>query len=495
MRMKLLRLCVPERRSAALFAAVAVITTLQACAVNPATGTPNLVLMSENRELEIGKEEHDKVIASMRVIQEQALAAYVNEVGQRVAAASHRPDLTYTFTVIDSPEINAFALPGGYVYINRGLLLYLKSEDELAAVLAHEVGHITARHAIQQQARGRLGNAAATVGGVVAAVATGSGYIGSELMQIGSIWAAAGVSGFGRENELEADSLGAEYLYNAGYNPRAMIDVLSVLKNQEDFNVRVAQRQPTYHGLFTTHPRNDIRLQQAVAQAGVLDEEQIRESDPSVFRRHMEGMLWGENTAVASDRNRYYQDLLSYTMVFPDDWAISETPTTVQASSPDGTASLRVEASRMQENKEPRLYVRENLGIELQRSEALSQYRLIGYTGVHTNAAGREERLAVIYLGARVFVFRGEIQGDAQAEELDRLLLSSIRTFRAIQNNERSGAGNLRVRYVQVTEGFDWRALAAASPVPEYPEETLRLLNGYYPIGNPQVGEWIKILM
>jgi predicted Zn-dependent protease len=484
-----------NRRAPLMALIVAGLLGLQACAVNPATGTPNIVLMSESRELEIGKEEHDKVMASMRVIEDAQLKAYVNDVGQRVAAGGHRPDLAYTFTVIDSPEINAFALPGGYVYINRGLLLYLKSEDELAAVLAHEVGHITARHAIQQQARGRLGSAAAAVGGVVAAVATGSGYIGSELAQIGSIWAAAGVSGFGRENELEADSLGAEYLYNTGYNPRAMIDVLSVLKNQEDFNVRVAQRQPTYHGLFTTHPRSDQRLQQAVAQAGVLSADQVRESDPSVFRSQMEGMLWGENTAVASDRNRYYQDLLSYTMVFPDDWMIVETPTTVQASSPDGSARLRVETMRMQDVKEPRLFVRENLGIELQRSEALSQYRLVGYTGVHTNAEGREERVAVMYLGPRVFVFRGDVSDAAQAEEMDRLLLSSIRTFRAIQTNERSGAGSLRVRYVQVTEGFDWRALAAASPVPEYPEETLRLLNGYYPIGDPEPGEWIKILM
>jgi predicted Zn-dependent protease len=209
----------------------------------------------------------------------------------------------------------------------------------------------------------------------------------------------------------------------------------------------------------------------------------------------MEGLLWGENTAVASDRNRYYQDLLSYTMVFPDDWMIVETPTTVQASSPDGSARLRVETMRMQEVKEPRLFVRENLGVELQRSEALSQYRLVGYTGVHTTAEGREERLAVMYLGPRVFVFRGDVTDAAQAEDMDRLLLSSIRTFRAIQTNERSGAGSLRVRYVQVTEGFDWGALAAASVVPEYPEETLRLLNGYYPIGDPEPGEWIKILM
>src|SRR5690554_1999272 len=468
---------------------------LSSCAINPATGQGNLVMMSENRELEIGAEEHEKIMASMRVYEDEALVAYVDEIGQRVAAGSHRPDLEYTFTVIDSPDINAFALPGGYVYINRGLLLYLKSEDELAAVLAHEIGHITARHAVQQQARGGLGRTAATVAGVAAAVATGSGYIGSEIMQVGSIWAAAGASGFGREHELEADSLGAEYLYNAGYNPRAMIDVLSVLKNQEDFNVRVAQRQPAYHGLFTTHPRNDVRLQQAVAQAGTLSEDQIRESDPAVFRRHTDNLAFGENVARPEERNRYYQDTLGYTMAFPAQWQITETFSTAQASDPDGKGVLRVDAQRMQDNKEPRLYIRDNLGItDLQRSEALAQYRLIGHTGVHTNATGNMERVAALYLGGRVFVLRGEVLDEASSDELDRLHLASMRTFRAIQRNERSGAGQMRIRYVQVTDGFDWAILAARSPLQQYPEETLRLLNGYYPIGSPSPGEWIKIL-
>lgn len=468
---------------------------LSACAVNPATGRGNLVTMSERRELEIGREEHEKIMASIRVYDDEQLAAYVNDVGQRVAAGSHRPDLEYTFTVIDSPEINAFALPGGYVYINRGLLLYLKSEDELAAVLAHEIGHITARHAVQQQARGGLGRTAATVAGVAAAVATGSGYIGSEIMQVGSIWAAAGASGFGREHELEADALGAEYLYNAGYNPRAMIDVLSVLKNQEDFNVRVARQQPAYHGLFSTHPRNDVRLQQAVAQAGNLSEDQMRDTDPAVFRRYMDNLPFGDNVSRGSDRNRYYQDTLGYTVVFPDQWQVTETISTAQAAAPEGRAVLRIEAQRLRENKEPRLYIRENLGItDLQRSEPLNQYRLMGHTGTYVNAAGNYERVATLYLGGRVFVLRGEVYEADNTDELDRLLLSSIRTFRAIQRNERSSGGQLRIRYVQVTDGFDWSILAARSPIQQYPEETLRLLNGYYPVGNPQPGEWIKIL-
>ncbi|MEQ8955855.1 MAG: M48 family metalloprotease, partial [Gammaproteobacteria bacterium] len=129
------------------------LVVISSCAVNPATGSANLVLMSENREKEIGAEEHEKVLSSMALYEEEELLAYVREVGNKMAAVSHRPDLEYSFYIIDSPEINAFALPGGYVYVNRGLLTFMNTEGQLAAVLAHEIGHITARHAVQQQAR------------------------------------------------------------------------------------------------------------------------------------------------------------------------------------------------------------------------------------------------------------------------------------------------------------------------------------------------------
>ena len=126
-----------------------IVPIVTSCAVNPATGSANLVLMSENREKEIGLEEHEKVLSSMTLFEDEALLNYVREVGNKVAQVSHRPDLEYHFHVIDSPEINAFALPGGYVYINRGLLTYLKSEAELAAVLAHEIGHYKHNHIVK----------------------------------------------------------------------------------------------------------------------------------------------------------------------------------------------------------------------------------------------------------------------------------------------------------------------------------------------------------
>ena len=469
---------------------------LSACAINPATGQANIVTMSEKRELEIGAEENEKVMQSMSIVEDKDLIAYVDEVGQRLAAVSDRPDLTFRFTIIDSPEINAFALPGGYVYINRGLLAYLNSEAELAAVLGHEIGHITARHAVQQQSRGSLAKVASGVGGIVAAVATGSGYIGSQIMDVGSLWAQAGLSGFGREHELEADTLGAEYLLRAGYNPQAVITVVTVLKNQEDFNTKVANQQPSYHGLFATHPRNDTRLQQAISSVGALPANQATLVDNEKFRGEMEGLVVGESqrTTGTAARNRYYQTLLGYTMVFPDNWTVTETPTTVAANSSSGDVGLKVEVQRMQDAIEPRLFIRDKLGIQnLQKSEALEQFRLIGYTGT-SDVAGKTQRIAVIYLGPRVFIFTGDIKDGEGAAEADQTLLASIRTFRAIQSNERFSGNESRIHYVQVGEGFTFAELARISPVGNYPEETLRLINGYYPSGTPATGEWIKIV-
>lgn len=470
---------------------------LSSCAVNPATGGANLVLMSENREKEIGLEEHEKVMSSMPLFEDEELAAYVRRIGQRMADVSHRPDLEYNFYVIDSPEINAFALPGGYVYVNRGLLTYMNSEADLAAVLAHEIGHITARHAVQQQARGALARGAAVAGGIVAGIATGSGYAANQISEVASIWAQTGLSGFGREQELEADSLAAEYLVNAGYDPAAMIDVITVLKNQEDFNRRVTGGGGTYHGLFATHPRNDRRLQQAIAQVGQLDENAATEVDNETFRESIDGLIVGQSNASqrTDQRNRYYQDLLGYTLVFPDDWSINETTTTVTASAPN-VGRMRIEAQRLRGNIEPRVFIRDNMRVEnLQKSEPLAQYRLIGHTGTAINPeTGKMERVATLYLGSRAFIFRGEITDNARVDEIDEMLLSSIRSFRAIQQGEVVAGNEMKIKYVQASEFFDFSVVAQQSRIGNFPEETLRLLNGYYPTGTPEAGDWIKLV-
>ena len=284
---------------------------------------------------------------------------------------------------------------------------------------------------------------------------------------------------------------------NAGYDPTAIIDVITVLKNQEDFNRIANGGKGTYHGLFATHPRNDRRLQQAVAQVGKLENSEVAMVDQKVFREQLDGLIVGQSNAsqMTDTRNRYYQDLLGYTLVFPDDWAIESTTTTVMAKSP-GFGSLRIEAQRLQNNIDPRSFIQKILGTNnLLKSESLSQFRLQGHTGItESNDLGMKERVAVIYLGPRAFIFRGEIPASSDEEELDQMLLSSIRSFRAIQRGEVVADGELKIKFVQATEFFDFSIVSQTSKIANFPEETLRLLNGYYPSGNPKEGEWIKLV-
>jgi len=454
---------------------------LAACASNP-TGGANFVLMSENAEIEKGKELHAEMLQQNPIYQDEELQAYVDRIGNKMASVSHRPELDYVFTIIDSPDINAFALPGGFVYINRGLMTYLNSEAQLAAVLGHEIGHITARHAVRQQTASRSANAAS----IALIFATGV-----DLRETTSLISGALISGYGREMELEADSLGAEYLFNAGYDPNAMVEVIEVLKNHEDFTKRTSNRTAVaYHGLFASHPRNDTRLQEVVGKAGSLSEQQTGTEDPAQFREQMTGLIVGpspQNIAGGDQRNRYYQSLFNYTLIFPEGWSKEETTTTVTGMSIDQQSHIKVEARRLQNAKEPRLYIREDLGIpDLQRSEPLSQFGLAGFTGINPATS---ERIAVLYYGPRAFI----ITGRASEDYSDETMMESIRSFRPIARNETLFANPVQITYIQANGSVTYADLARQSRLPEHQEDMLRLLNGDYPFGEPDAGDWVKI--
>ena len=153
-------------RTSALLAALPLTLLLANCAQNPVSGRANFVTMSESQEVQVGRQEDAKVREEYGVFDDTALQKYVNDIGQRLGKASHRPQLQYSYVVVDSPEINAFALPGGYIYITRGILAYLNSEAELAAVLGHETGHVTARHSVQQMSAATAAGVGATLLGI-----------------------------------------------------------------------------------------------------------------------------------------------------------------------------------------------------------------------------------------------------------------------------------------------------------------------------------------
>lgn len=460
---------------------IAIAFVLSACAGNP-TGGANFVLMSESAELEKGRELHAEMLQQNPIYQDPELQAYVEKVGQKMAAVSHRPELDYVFTIIDSPDINAFALPGGFVYVNRGLLTYLNSEAQLAAVLGHEIGHVTARHAVRQQTAARSANAAS----IALIFATGV-----DLRETTSLISGALISGYGRDMELEADSLGAEYLSKAGYDPLAMVQVIEVLKNHEDFTKRTSNRTAvSYHGLFASHPRNDTRLQEVVGKAAELSDRQASEEDPVVFREQITGLIVGpspQNAAGGDQRNRYYQSLFNYTLLLPEGWSKQETTTTMTSASVDGSSMIKVEAQRLQQSKEPRLFIRENLGIEnLQQSEPLSQFGLSGFTGINPESS---ERVAVLYYGPRAFILTAKA-GEGISDEL---LMESVRSFRPIARNETLFANPVQISYIQADGKITYADLARQTRLPEHQEDMLRLLNGDYPFGEPAAGQWVKV--
>lgn len=467
---------------------------LSACATNPVTGRQDIVLMSEHQEIAIGKKMHDELVAKGSVYKDTKLQKYISDIGNKLEGNSHRNDLDYTFTVVDSDDINAYALPGGYIYINRGLLAYLNNETQLAAVLAHEIGHVTARHAVRQQT-------ASAASGILAAIA----YVGTgskDLAEASNMAGTALVRGYGREHELEADRLGAEYLHNSGYDPDGLIDVITILKNQEQYNRLKAKEQgksvQSYHGLFSTHPRNDRRLHEVVNKAKSLDNRAAGDIDPGKFRSLVNGMDFGEaKPDVAQQDNRYYHNKLRFTFAYPDQWQVEASSKAIKVDSKDKLASISLRIRRNDRDISPRDFLSKHAGIDrLFQSRTLSQYGLSGHTGVTPATQSQpEQRIAVIYYGPYAYVFSGSVQQQTNINGYDQGFMEVIESFRGLKRSEYiSSKPELAIHFVKADSRSRFADLARGSKLGKDAETQLRLLNGYYPSGEPKAGEWIKIV-
>ena len=465
---------------------------LAGCAANPVTGEQDLVLMSEDQELSIGRKTHAEILEEYGEYRNDVLAKYVQRIGEHIASKSHRPNIIYRFTVLDSPQVNAFALPGGYIYVTRGILAYLNSEDELAAVLGHEIGHVTARHAVKR-------HTTSTLTGIAGAIlAAQSGVQGAG--DVANVLGTALVRGYGREHELEADRLGAEYLAKAGYNPEAMLKVIRVLKNQEEFEGELARlegRQPRrYHGLFSTHPDNDKRLQSIIESSQVYRKGGWRPDDRNSYLASIDGMTFGSNARQGIIRgNRFYHHDLDFTLQFPSGWRIKNRPDRVVASpaSNDGLIALTVRDRNRRIS--PRQFIHKRLGLRnLQSGEAFTHQGQQGYTGIaltDTDYGRRMARITVLYHGDKAYVIAGVARNKSKPYLYDKQFLHAARSFRALDTDEKGLAVARRLDIKQYT-GQSYADLAKHSGLNHLAESQIRLINGHYPSGKPEHGEHFK---
>ncbi len=433
-----------------------------------------------------GEEEHQKIIDSGQIYDDPELQAYINRIGQSLVANSDKPKGKFTFTVLDSGVINAFAAPDGFIYVSRGLLPFMDSEEELAGVIGHEIGHVTGNH------HGRRGRADITskIVATTAYILTGSG----DLAEASTMYGAELISGFGRDMELEADGLGAEYMYKTGYDPQALLEVIGVLKDQEQFQ-RVKARATgkpagTYHGLYASHPRNDKRLQTVIRKAGELDLDEYVESPEQAgeFRRHIEGLVWGESVQGQREENRYYHSKLAFTFEHPEGWSVKSSSKAVVASSADGSTSLTITLRRKDSSKTPESVLKSSASGDLSEAAALEQAGLQGYCAI-ASSNGVAKRLAVIDYNY-TYLLQGE-STDFAAN--DPVLLEIIKSFRPTHPKEKQAGTPRYIHYIQVPRGATFASIASSIRIP-YAEDQLRLLNGMYPRGEPRTGDWIKVI-
>jgi predicted Zn-dependent protease len=471
-------------------AALPLTLALANCAQNPVSGRANFVTMSESQEVQTGRQEDVKVRQEYGVYDNKALQQYVDEVGQRLGKASHRPNLQYSYVVVDSPEINAFALPGGYIYITRGILSYLNSEAELAAVLGHETGHVTARHSVQQISAATAAGFGATLIGVFVPMLRNQA--GDTVI---NLLGNALLSGYGREHELEADRLGAEYLLRTGYDPQAMIKVVGALKNQELFDAAIAAsegRQPrAYHGVFASHPDNDKRLQEVVAEAGRLPAGNGRVNQEE-FLRMIDRIPFGYSESQGFVRNFvFYHREFGLALKFPEHWRISNNPASVSAKNRTDDALIEMRlAGRAQGAAADMLRKAVGGAREVATTTVNGLPAAITTTTVH----GYPMRAAVVFLNKNAYLIGGQAKSDAAMREALPEINATIASFHAMTETERNSVRPLTLRIINAPEGATFAELARNSPLGRNAVAYLRLLNALYPNGEPVAGQPLKII-
>ncbi len=490
--------------------AVALSLGLTACGtttvVNPVTGRSERTVMDEPTEIAEGAKAHQQILAETPALNSPALQAYVNGVGQKLAAQSHRAQLKWTFTVLDSAEINAFALPGGYVYVTRGIMAYLNDEAELAGVLGHEIGHVTARHGAQRATQQRSAGVGVLAATVLGAVLEGVGVSGAAnaANQVGQTVAAGRLASYSRDQESQADELGAEYLARNRYNPRNMVEVIQVLKNQERFAADQAKDEgkpaPQGANWLSSHPSNDKRLAdiQQVAQryatsqpGGYADDGRGR------YLKAIEGMPFGDSAEQGLVRGRqFFHDGLDIALTAPEGWRIQNGAEAITLVNGAANAGLIVRLVPAQAGTTHDEIIRKLFKPDDVRTDkrSLNGLPATHFSGTVRNPQGHAQPVQATLVtgpGQRTYLLQAAAKDAAALQRAAAPLQEAESSFRALSPADRVAAKPWQVR----TEPMPAGGFAELARRSTQTETHLRLVNGVYGGGaDPPLGAAVKLV-
>ena len=490
-------------RALPLLVAASMLVACGTQVVNPVTGQAERSVMSEQDEIAEGAKGHQQVLQEYGAYANPGLQAYVNDLGQRLARQSHRANLKWTFTVLDSPEINAFALPGGHVYVTRGIMAYLDSEAELAGVIGHEIGHVTARHGAQRATRQQTAGLGVIAATVLGAVLEGAGVGGATDLasQVSQTAAAGYIASYSRDQESQADQLGAEYLVRNRYDPKNMVDVIAVLKNQERFAADVAKAEgrpaPTGGGWLASHPSNDKRLadiqQVAAGYAGSYgDDGRAR------YLKAIEGLAFGESREQGITRGRnFYHEGLGIAVSAPPGGRVRNTAEAIVLVNAAADAGVVVKllptgAGANHDEILRKLVTPVDGGTDKRSLNGLQATHFAGHV---RDAQGRSQAAALTLVNGpagRQYLLQYAGKDAAALQRALPQLQEAEASFRPLSAADRTAARPWQVKTVAMPRG-GFAELARGSPLPTQAEGQLRLLNGVYGGGTePPPGQLVK---
>jgi predicted Zn-dependent protease len=441
------------------------------CATNPVTGKQELMLLSEADEIKLGQETDIEVVRQYGLYEDPKLTAYLNGICQRLGKLSHRPNLTYHFKILDASAVNAFAVPGGYVYFTRGILAALNNEAEVAGIMGHEIGHITARHSAKQVSRAQIAQIGLGVGSIFidSSMLTGVAQLGVGMLFLR----------FSRDNEREADDLGVEYSSRGGYDATQMANFFETLERMNPGSDRSG-----LPGWFSTHPSPVDRVQAVRARSREwqqkLNQRELRINQEG-YLRGIDGLVYGDDPrqGYVAD-NIFYHPGLRFQFPVPSQWKLNNTHTQVQMVNESQEALILFFVSTGTSPQEAARKFASETKASVIRTEAL---QVNGLPSQRLHSEIRSQRAVYQLLSyfiakdKRIFVFHGVTPGD-RFQNYRALFDNTMRQFKDLTDPRRIQVepDRIRIRHIK-TAGPLENGLRSLG-VPNDKMKGLALLNG-----------------
>lgn len=482
--------CLSRRALSCLWLLVLLVLSISViftgCARNLATGEKHLNLISQSQEISMGRQEDSKIVASLGLYPDAALQSYVQELGAGLAKTSERPDLPWTFRVIDDPVVNAFALPGGYIYVTRGLMTYINNEAQLSGVIGHEIGHVTAQHSVQ-----RMSSQGLTQIGVLAGM-----MIKPELQQYRQI-VDTGLGllflKFSRDDESQADHLGLRYMVRAGNDPRQMAPVFDMLNRVS--KASGGGRVPEW---METHPNPENRIERIQKELDTLKIDPGRLSvNQNSYLSLVDGLVFGQNPREGFFRDaHFYQPELEFEFVFPSGWKTVNQKEAVAAASGNQDAVLQITLAQGTSGEKAAKQFFGQKGLQTERQETAN---LNGLPAVSAQFRAQTEQ-GVLHGKAAFVEYKGhtyQLLGyttEQLWEKYQDIIVGSIGSFRRLTDPKILQVQPMHLKIVTVGQPSTLGQLAKqeGSPVQL---EMLAIINQTEVNASFKVGDRVKMVI